>query len=288
MKPKQSHNQCYLCGNVDNFQNRGVVRDCQDVQVLECPVCGLLFLSSFSHIKKGFYENAMMHDGNVEIEDWAKDTAYDDERRANFLHRALENRAILDIGCGTGGFLKRVRSITKSCAGVEPEMRLKEHFQDEGLTVYPNLEEVSSSYDIITMFHVFEHLPDPRSMLIQIAKKLTAKGQVIIEVPNSRDALISLYESSHFSKFTYWSCHLFLYDVKTLAEIARQSGYAVNYIKQVQRYPLSNHLYWLAFGKPGGHKEWMMLDSAELHAAYEKQLASLGLCDTLVASLSPA
>jgi len=42
------------------------------------------------------------------------------------------------------------------------------------------------------------------------------------------------------------------------------------YIKQIQRYPLSNHLYWLSCGKPGGHQKWGFLDSYELHAAYEK------------------
>ncbi len=55
---------------------------------------------------------------------------------------------------------------------------------------------------------------------------------------------------------------------------------------QVQRYPLSNHLHWLAHGKPGGHKTWGFLDSAELDAAYAATLARVGACDTLIAGFS--
>jgi len=60
----------------------------------------------------------------------------------------------------------------------------------------------------------------------------------------------------------------------------------VNYIKKIQRYPLANYLYWLANGKPGGHQKWHFLNSPELHAAYEKQLAAIGKCDTILASVS--
>jgi hypothetical protein len=65
-----------------------------------------------------------------------------------------------------------------------------------------------------------------------------------------------------------------------------QINLKVNYIKQIQRYPLANHLCWLANGKSDGHQKWHFLNSPELHAAYEKQLASIGKCDTILASVS--
>lgn len=68
--------------------------------------------------------------------------------------------------------------------------------------------------------------------------------------------------------------------------LAEQAGLKINYIKQIQRYPISNHLYWLAKGSPGGHKEWHFLDSPEMNAAYEKQLASISVCDTILGSFS--
>ena len=110
---------------------------------------------------------------------------------------------------------------------------------------------MNDRYDIITLFHVLEHMPDPRSSLISLGEKLHPHGELIIEVPNANDALLSLYQSPDFKKFAYWSCHLFVFNEYSLATLIRQAGYKVNYIKQNQRYPLSNHLHWLSRGKPG-------------------------------------
>lgn len=55
-------------------------------------------------------------------------------------------------------------------------------------------------------------------------------------------------------------------------------------IEGVQRYPLSNHLNWLANGKGGGHKSPLSaLDSDELLDAYQNALARIDATDTLVA-----
>ena len=141
-------------------------------------------------------------------------------------------------------------------------------------------------YDVITMFHILEHLSDPKSVLSKLNKMLTENGQIIIEVPNANDALLALYNNKPFSNFTYWSCRLFLYTVKTLQMLFDQVNLKVSYIKQIQRYPLSNHLYWLANDRPGGHQKWYFFDSPELHAVYEKQLTAIGKCDTIIASIS--
>ena len=141
-------------------------------------------------------------------------------------------------------------------------------------------------YNIITMFHVLEHIPDPKSILSELSELLSNDGQIIVEVPNADDALLTLYHNEPFSHFTYWSCHLFLFTAENLKMLASQIGLKVNYIRQLQRYPLSNHLYWLAKGKPGGHQQWHFLDSPEINTAYEKSLASIGKCDTVIVSIS--
>ena len=52
--------------------------------------------------------------------------------------------------------------------------------------------------------------------------------------------------------------------------------------KQIQMYPLSNHMHWLAKGKPGGHKIWNMLESDMLAKEYENILQKNNICDTLL------
>ena len=286
------HKQCYLCDGTKFNKRPGSVRDMPALEILECASCGLVFLSSSDHIRDDFYENSQMHGEEMpDVQTWLKETAWDDERRFQYLKSALQNRRLLDFGCGAGGFLLKASELTATAHGVEPETRLSNHYQNHSLTVFQNLSDISTDirrggYDTITMFHVMEHIPDPKSILGELSEMLAGCGQIIIEVPNADDALLTLYQCEPFSRFTYWSCHLFLFTVKTLKTLVYQTGLKVNYVKQVQRYPLANHLYWLVNGKPGGHQKWHFLNSLELHTAYEKQLATIGKCDTILASVS--
>ena len=196
----------------------------------------------------------------------------------------------MDFGCGIGGFLQLVQNskLALSVTGVEQEEALKESFSDRQLNVFSDIMDIprSEKYDIITVFHVIEHLSDPVSTLIDLSKILKKNGEIIIEVPSSDDALLTLYECDAFSNFTYWSQHLFLFNKKTFSDLIDKTPLKLNWIKNIQRYPLSNHLYWLSKGLPGGHEFWSFLNSEDLHLSYEKQLASIGMCDTIVASVS--
>ena len=138
---------------------------------------------------------------------------------------------------------------------------------------------------MITAFHVVEHLKDPREIIQQLLSKLNPQGRLVIEVPNSDDALLTLYECNNFQKFTYWSPHLYLFNMNTLAKLAEQTGCKVLSVQQHQRYPLSNHLYWLSYGLPGGHQNFNFIDSDLLNQAYKNSLAAVERCDTLIAYL---
>jgi len=280
-----NNNSCYLCGCNKYIKRPGRVRDNSSLKIFECLDCGLVFLSSFDHIHKDFYENSGMHNGNMDIVKWTRETALDDDRRFTSLRTILENKTVLDFGCGNGGFLLRIKDIAQRVQGVEVDKSIWPWIIEKGIEILPNIGEINNSFDVITLFHVLEHFPDPRLILKILTAKLNINGQIIIEVPNADDALLKLYRNIPFSRFTYWSCHLFLFNQFTLSMLAKQVGLSINYIKQIQRYPLSNHLYWLANKKPGGHKKWNFLDSPDLNSLYEKQLAAIGKCDTIFASL---
>jgi 2-polyprenyl-3-methyl-5-hydroxy-6-metoxy-1,4-benzoquinol methylase len=287
------NSRCYLCGCEKFKKRQGSVRDDESLEIFECTGCGLVFLSSFDHISDEFYEKSGMHSSEdmPDIQAWLNETRLDDERRFQFFKPILPSRRVLDFGCGAGGFLFKAQALSALAHGVEPESRLTDHYLHHGVTVYKNLLELSKNnqgegYDLVTLFHVLEHIPDPKSLLSELTGLLAHEGQIIVEVPNADDALLTLYHSEPFSQFTYWSCHLFLFTAETLRTLFNQVNLKVNYINQVQRYPLSNHLHWLVEGKPGGHQKWNFLDSPELHAAYEKQLAAIGRCDTILASVS--
>ena len=82
VKGKTSHRkECYLCGGTEFNIRPGSVRDNLELEVFECASCGLVFLSSFDHIKDDFYENSEMHGKDaLDIQAWIRETEWDDER----------------------------------------------------------------------------------------------------------------------------------------------------------------------------------------------------------------
>lgn len=276
---------CYLCHSAVFKPRKGRVRDAPDMQILECTNCNLVTLSSLAHIKPGFYEQSGMHGADpISIDSWLKDTEWDDRRRFRLVNSMLPNRRLLDFGCGAGGFLSKAQQIADTVEGVEPELRVREHWAGR-IRIHPTEALATGPYDLITAFHVIEHLPDPVAILKALSGKLSTGGRMVVEVPNSEDALLTLYDSDAFQHFTYWSQHLFLFNPDTLRRIAERAGLRVTALQQVQRYPLSNHLHWLSRQSPNGHRNWAFLDSPELDHAYESTLAAIGKCDTLVAHL---
>ena len=276
---------CYLCQSPDFTTRKGEVRDAPGMEIVECDNCGLVTLSATDHIVPGFYENSGMHgDEPTPMDAWLKETEWDDQRRFDIVKAMLPNQRLLDFGCGAGGFLQRAANLAGAITGIELETRVRDYWAGQ-INIVPSVEAAGGGFDLITAYHVIEHLPDPRAMLASLAGSLQPRGRMIVEVPNANDALLMLYDCDAFQRFTYWSQHLFLFNASTLEILARQAKLRVVAIQHYQRYPLSNHLHWLSQGKPGGHQRWAFLDTPELASAYANTLAALGKTDTLIAHL---
>ncbi|CAN1534414.1 AdoMet_MTases domain containing protein [Methylophilaceae bacterium] len=276
---------CYLCGSDSFHLRKGQVRDAPHLSIHECDDCGLVYLSSFTHIQAEHYETSGMHGAEpITIEKLLRITEEDDLRRYEMLKSVLTNKKVLDFGCGSAGFLAKARYSAESIAGVEIERRMMQYWKGE-INIYSDLNSAGGGYDLITAFHVVEHLKNPREIIQQLLSKLNPQGRLVIEVPNSDDALLTLYECDDFQKFTYWSQHLYLFNISTLTKLAEQAGGRIVSVQQHQRYPLSNHLYWLSYGLPGGHQKFNFIDSDLMNQAYKSSLAAVGRCDTLIAYL---
>ena len=109
-------------------------------------------------------------------------------------------------------------------------------------------------------------------------------SKLIIEVPHANDFLLKTISNKDFKNFTLWSQHLVLHTRVSLYRFLQCVGFEQINITGVQRYPLSNHLNWLANGRPGGHKSSLsIIDSKNLNEEYENALARIDATDTLVA-----
>lgn len=131
---------------------------------------------------------------------------------------------LLDIGCGNGAWFKAFNQRYPQWAQVGTEWNNKNQIAIESIkgveafyTCLP--EEVPGDFDIITMIHVLEHIPDPANFLMGLKKKLKSDGLVIIEVPNFQENDFDLLIADHCLHFTE----------ATLTEILVQCGFEILY-----------------------------------------------------------
>jgi len=208
----------------------------------------------------------------------------DDYRRAGQFEKYLKNKNILDFGCGWGGFLRNVKNY-KSLSGVELRKECTNHIQKKikKIDISDNINSFERKFDVITMFHVLEHIPYQIKTLKVLKSKLKKKGKVIIEVPHAEDFLILQDELKEFKNFTFWSEHLILHTYKSLKTILSKSGFRNINIYYYQRYNFSNHLGWFLKKKPGGHNFYKKIISDKLNSSYCENLKKLGQTDSLIA-----
>ena len=208
----------------------------------------------------------------------------DDYRRAFQFNNILRNKDVLDFGCEWGGFLKCIKN-PKSLNAVEIRPECVNYILSniKKINIFENINSFKKKFDVITLFHVLEHLPYQIETLKVLKSKLKNKGKIIIEVPHAEDFLILQDELKEFKKFSFWSEHLILHTKKSLNAMLNKSGFKNIDIQYYQRYNFSNHLGWFLKRKPGGHNFYKKIVGDTLNSSYCENLKKLCQTDTLIA-----
>jgi 2-polyprenyl-3-methyl-5-hydroxy-6-metoxy-1,4-benzoquinol methylase len=260
------------------------VRDRDDIEVLRDSKTEVIVLSRSDQTLGPYYEKREEKCTQTVLgNEFSTPRLSDNIRRAEDFGSYVRNKHWVDFGCGLGGMLDELGSQAQWAAGLEPNQQRAEIVRSKGHNVIGSIEEVpEQSLDIITMFHVLEHISEPVDVLSALKSRLKPGGRLLVEVPHARDALFTLYDSDAFKKFTFWSEHLVLHTRQSLRLLLSQAGFSDLEITGYQRYPLANHLYWLSRGKPAGQEVWPFLDRSILHNEYSGALAAIDRTDTLI------
>lgn len=211
----------------------------------------------------------------------------DDLRRIKQFGKICVNKDILDFGCGWGNFLTSLKK-TKSLSGIELREDCIGYLKKKRKKIFieKNLKNLKKKFDVITLFHVLEHMPEQVKSLKKIKKYLKKKGKIIIEVPHANDFLLGLDNLKEFKFFTFWSEHLILHTYLSLKTILKVAGFKKIKISYFQRYSLNNHLGWIIKKKPGGHEFFKNITSKNQNEKYIKNLIKNKQTDTLIAEAS--
>lgn len=108
---------------------------------------------------------------------------------------------LLDIGCGTGDFLAVAKRKQWTALGIEPNEKAGRFAKEKGLTLQNNIDEVKSdSIDVVTMWHVLEHIPDWEHQIKEIQRVLKKEGILMIAVPNFKS-----FDAAYYQQ--YWAAY---------------------------------------------------------------------------------
>lgn len=105
---------------------------------------------------------------------------------------------LLDYGCGTGDFLTYCKERNWLTTGVEPASSARTiAAAKSGSTVSPDLNQLpAAEYDVITLWHVLEHIPSPNELLMNLQSLLAKDGILFIAVPNYKSYDGEYYNST--------------------------------------------------------------------------------------------
>ena len=209
-------------------------------------------------------------------------------RRMKYLHSRLpENGRVLEVGCSSAFMLYPLVELGLECVGVEPSGVFSEFVRSRGIDCYDSVDDLvacgkyKDGFELILHAFVMEHISAPKAFLQQQLDILKPGGKLIFEIPNSADALLTIYDLPEFERFYWIIAHTWYFSEKSLAYLLSLLNQPYEIVLD-QRYDLSNHLVWTRDRKPGGMGRFTSIFGEEIENQYRQALVESGHCDTLV------
>jgi SAM-dependent methyltransferase len=183
--------QCPACGG---DRSDGLVLGA-DAPLRRCEGCNLVFAPAYADPAEIYVDGYLTGETDFGLDImhplFQEYLAHVAHRRLALIEKVTRPGRLLDVGCGTGEVILAARDRGWSVQGVEPvEWSATYAVKERALDVRAALLEESGlperSYDVVTAFHVLEHMTDGLGFLRMIARWAKPGGYVVIEVPNWR------------------------------------------------------------------------------------------------------
>jgi SAM-dependent methyltransferase len=294
--------ECPLCGRPSDEQNvitRHVYGGKPGQAFFRCERCDVSYLfprlspeeekrfyaAEFSNFMSGRAGTAA---GWEEPAKHVQANAWMVSRRMKYLASRLPAKGkVLEVGCSSAFMLYPMVERGLECVGVEPSGVFAEYVRSRGINCYDSVEDLVAAgqyrdgFDLIFHAFVLEHISTPVAFLQQQLDLLKPGGQLIFEIPNSADALLTIYDIPAFERFYWIVAHAWYFSQRALEYLLGTLNLPYEILLD-QRYDLSNHLVWARDGRPGGMGRFTPKFGQELEDQYRQALVASGHCDTLV------
>ena len=124
------------------------------------------------------------------------------KNKLNLINNCSSSKGnLLDIGAGTGDFLLTAKQNGWETIGVEPSEKAKGIANGKGIKFSDSTQDLEShSFDVITMWHVLEHVPNLEIQIKELKRLVKPNGTIIIAVPNFKS-----YDANYYGEF--WAAY---------------------------------------------------------------------------------
>lgn len=201
-------------------------------QVVRCVKCKLVYLNPRlkPELIVGSYAEGEDTDF-VKQDNFRIQTFMSALRRLSRDHGLVLSRKtrVLDVGCAGGAFLRAARDIGVSAIGIEPSRWLSEyarstHQLDVRSGTLSDHSFSDASFDLVTLWDVIEHVPDPKVELREIRRILKPKGLLVVNYPDFGSLVAKILGR----KWPFLlSVHLVYYTRRTLRLQLSKAGFKV-------------------------------------------------------------
>ena len=206
----------------------------EEFQIYECLKCGLLYTEPRPNKESiGNYYKSEEYYSHQENKKGFIPRIYERIKAINLKHKYkiatqdINIGQLLDIGCGVGDFLHTAEQHGWECTGVEPAeeaIEIAKKRTKAKLISSEDLQNIENeTFDVITMWHVLEHVDNLKWQIEQLFRLVKTNGRVVIAIPNYKSADAEYYKEK-------WAAydvprHLNHFNKEVISKIFKMSGF---------------------------------------------------------------